>query len=194
MYELCLAFGDSETICVSPMSNFPNGLLQLTLGSLHIFWSWSDGEVVNIKVILNSCCNAVYLILNSITDRILLWGTPSSFLWWLEKVDPTQTWNFLCERNLYEGQSALQPHAMQVFHYSKLPGGLISLLQIKKDCYKVFLDVGLSYGGFQFDHLIDCRSLLSESTLRIGDKFVGLEKPDQSFVGHMLHSFAEAAS
>ena len=57
---------------------------------------------------------------------------------------------------------------MQVFHYSELPGGLISLLQIKEDCYKVlFLNVGLSYGGFQFDHMIDCRSPLSESTLTI---------------------------
>ena len=41
------------------------------------------------------------------------------------------------EKILYEvGQSALQPHAMHVFHYSKLPGGLISLLQIKEDFYK----------------------------------------------------------
>ena len=49
-------------------------------------------------------------------------------------------------------------------------------------------------GGFQFDHMIDCQSPLSKSTLRIGDKFVGLAKPDQSFVDYMLHSFAEAAS
>ena len=85
--------------------------------------------------------------------------------------------------------------AMQVFHYSEPPDGVISLLQIKEDCSKVlFLDVGLSYGGFQFNHMIDCQSPLSESTLRIGDKFVGLEKPDQSFVSHKFHSFAEAAS
>ena len=77
----------------------------------------------------------------------------------------------------------------------RTPGGVVNLLQIKEDCYKVlFLDVGLSFGGFQFNHMIDCWSPLSESTLRIVDKFVGLEKPDQPFVGHTLHSFAEAAN
>ena len=58
----------------------------------------------------------------------------------------------------------------------------------------LFSDVGLFYGGFYFNHMIDCRSPPSESTLRIGDKFVGVEKLDQSFVGHELYSFAEAAS
>ena len=84
---------------------------------------------------------------------------------------------------------------MHVFHYSELPGGLISLLQIKEDCYKMlFLDVGLSHGGFQFDHIIHSRSSLSESTLRISDKFVGFMKPDQSFVDHTFHCFVKAAS
>ena len=56
------------------------------------------------------------------------------------------------EKTLYKvGQSPLYLHAMQVFHYSETPGGVLSPLQIKEDCYKVlFLDVDLCYGGFQF--------------------------------------------
>ena len=45
-------------------SNFLDALLQLTLGSSHIFWSGSDLEVINIEVIFNSrsdtLCDAVY--------------------------------------------------------------------------------------------------------------------------------------
>ena len=38
---------------------------------------------------------------------------------------------------------------MEIFHYSKPPRGFVILLQIEEDCYKVlFLDIGLSYGGF----------------------------------------------
>ena len=48
-------------------------------------------------------------------------------------------------------------HAMLVFHNSEPTGGVVSPLQIEKDCYEVlFLDVDLSYVGFQFDHIIDC--------------------------------------
>ena len=37
---------------------------------------------------------------------------------------------------------------MEIFHYSETPRGLVSFLQIEKDCYKVlFLDIGLSCGG-----------------------------------------------
>ena len=167
------------------MSNFPDALLQLTLGSSQIFWSRSDAEVVNIEVILNTKSETFLMlfifILNSVTDKILSWGTPSSCLWRLGKVDPTRTWNFLSERKLFM--------KMQVFHYFEPPSGVKSLLQIKEDSYKMlFLDVDLSYGGFQFDHMIDYWFPLSESRLRIGDMFVGLEKPDQSFVGHTLHS------
>ena len=64
MYASCFAFGDSETICVCPMSNFQDALLQLTFSSLHIFQSRGDAEVINIEVILNSrsetLCDAVY--------------------------------------------------------------------------------------------------------------------------------------
>ena len=64
MYASCFAFGDSETVCVGPMGHFLDTLLQLTLGSLRIFWSMSDAEVVNIEVILNfrceTLCDAVY--------------------------------------------------------------------------------------------------------------------------------------
>ena len=60
----CFAFGDSETVCISPMSNFLDALLQLMLSSSHICGSGSDAEIVNIEVILNSRsephCDAVY--------------------------------------------------------------------------------------------------------------------------------------
>ena len=63
MYASHLAFGDSETVCACPMSNFPDELLQLTFCSLYIFRSGSDAEVINIEVILNSrsetLCDAV---------------------------------------------------------------------------------------------------------------------------------------
>ena len=58
---------------------------------------------------------------------------------------------------------------MQVFHYYEPQGGVVSLLQIKEDCYKaLLLDAGL---------LIEVSNLTSstdlfESTLRIVDKFV----------------------
>ena len=127
----------------------------------HVFWSGSYAEFVNIEVILNSrretLCDAVYFYIYNVTDKIPPWRTPSSCLWRLE----------VRKKTLYElGQSALPSHAMQVFYYSEPPGGVVSLLQMKKkDCYKVlFLDVGLSYGGFQFNHMINCRSPLSEST------------------------------
>ena len=193
MCASCFAFGDSETICVCPISNFLDALLQLVLSSLYIFWSGSDAEVI-----LNSrsetLCDAVYFYI----EQFHWWNTPlgdSLFL----LVEIRKDWSdsgleFPVQvKTLYEvGQSALQPHAMQVFHYSEPPGSVISLIQIKEDCHKVlFLDVGPSYGGFQFDHIIDGWSQLSESTLRIGDKFMGLEKSDQYFVGHMLHCFQE---
>ena len=100
------------------------------------------------------------------------------------------------EKTLYDVvQTTSQPHPMLVFHHSKPPGGVVSLFKIKEGCYKVlFLYFGLSYGDCQFNHMIDCWSPLSESTLRISNKFVELEKPDQSFVGHMLYCFAEAVS
>ena len=64
MYTLCFAFGDSDNVCVCPICNLPNALLQLMLGSSHIFGSRSDAEVINIEVILNSrsqtLCDAVY--------------------------------------------------------------------------------------------------------------------------------------
>ena len=76
------------------MSNFPDALLQLMIGILHIFWSGSDAEVVNIEVIL-------FIFILNITDKVLPRGTPSSWLWGLEKIDPTRTQNFLSERKLF---------------------------------------------------------------------------------------------
>ena len=54
MYASCFPFGDFETICVCPMNNFPDALLQLILSSSNIFQFGSDAEVVNIEVIFNS--------------------------------------------------------------------------------------------------------------------------------------------
>ena len=159
--------------------------------------SGSDAEVVNIKVIMNSrsktLCDVVYFYI----EQCHWQNTPlRDYLFLL--VEIRKGWSDLDsefpvrEKTLHEsGKSASQPHAMLVFRYSE-PPGVVSLLQIKEDCYKMMiLDVGLSYGGLQFNPMIDCRSPLSESTLRI-NKFVGLEKEGQPFVSHTLHSFADA--
>ena len=59
--QILFVFGDSEIVCVSQMSNFPDALLQLT----HIFGSRSDAEV-NVEVMLNSksetFCDTVYFL------------------------------------------------------------------------------------------------------------------------------------
>ena len=194
MYALCFAFGDSETVCVCPMRNLPDALLQLTLSSLHIFWLGSDTEVINIEVILNSrsqtLCDAAYFYIEPSQWQ----NTPLRDSHFLLVEIRKKSWSNsdlkfpIREITLYEArQSALQPYVMSVFHYYKSTGDVVGLLQIEEDSYKLFLDIGLSYRDFQFNHMIDCQSLLSESTPRIGDKFFGLQKSDQSFVGHMLH-------
>ena len=87
MYASCFAFGDSETVCVSPMSNFPDALLHLTLGSSHIFRSGSDAEVINRgNPRVRHFVMLFIFILNSITDKILPCETPSSCLWRLERL------------------------------------------------------------------------------------------------------------
>ena len=85
--------------------------------------------------------------------------------------------------------------ALGIFHYPELPSGFISLLQIKGDCYMMlFLDIGLSYRDFQFDHMIHCWSPLSKVTLRVGNRFIRWKIPDQSCVYHALHYFTQATS
>ena len=136
-------------------------------------WVSLVAEVINIEIILNSRSKTLY---DAIYFHIELchWQntTPlrdSLFL----LVEIRKGWSdsdtdseFPVWEKTEVGQSTSQHHIIQVFKYSKLPGGFISLLQIKEDCYKVlFLDVGLSLGGFQFDLMIYCRSSLPESTL-----------------------------
>ena len=140
MNASCFAFGDSETVCVSPMSNFLDALLQFTLSSLHIFWSGSDAEVINIEVIFNSSsdtlCDAVYFYIEQSHWQNTSLGTSLFLL-----VEIRKGWSYLDsefpiqEKTPYEvGQFALQSLAMQVFHYSEPPGGVINLLQIEEDC------------------------------------------------------------
>ena len=150
-------FGNSETICVYAIRNFPDAWLQSTLCSLHVFRCGSDTKVINIEIIPQFqkwdtlwCCLFWTVSLTIYSPE----GLPLP-AYKLEKFDPTRTQNFLSEIKLFMklGNLSHCPKSIQVFHYSKHPGGLISLLKIK-DCYKVlFLDVGLSYEGFQFDHI-----------------------------------------
>ena len=138
MYSSCFAFGDSETVCVCSMGNFPDKLLQLALGSSIIFWSGSDAEVVNIEVILNSRSETLFYAVYFYIEPCHWQNTPSGNSFFL-LVEIRKGWSDLDsefpvrEKLLYEvGQSASQLHAMQVFHCSKPPGGVISFLQINE--------------------------------------------------------------
>ena len=165
----------------------------------HVSWSGRDTEVVNIKLTINSRsktpCNTVnFYIKQCYWQNIPL--RDSFFLF----VEIRKCWSDfdselpVREKTFYEvRQSSLQSKAMEIFHYSKLSSGFISLLQIKEDCYQMlFLDIGLSYGGFQFDHMIHCWLAFSEATLRVDNKFIGFKILDQSFVYHVLHCFTKA--
>ena len=41
--------------------------------------------------------------------------------------------------------------------------------------------------------MINCRCLVSEAALGVGNKVNGFNKPNQSFVDHTLHSLAKTA-
>ena len=177
-----------------PMCYFIDALLELTLCSSHIFWSGSDTEVVNVKMTINSRSKTPFNTVNFYIKQCHRQNTPlkdSLFLF----VEISKRWSD-SDSELYEVQpSSLQSKAMEIFHYSELPSGLISLLQIKEDCYQMFfVDIGLSYRGFWFDYMIHCWSAFSEDTLRIGNKFIGSKISVQSFVYHALHCFTEASS
>ena len=55
----------------------------------------------------------------------------------------------------------------------------------------LLLDVCLSYGGFQPDHMINCRSLAPEATLGVGKKVVGKKLTKLAFCcsSYMSSSF-----
>ena len=177
------------------MCYFIDALLQLMLCSSNIFWSGSDTEVVNVKITINSrsktpCNNVNFYIIKQCHWQ----NTPlrdSLFLF----VDITKRWSDLGseqlvqEKTLHEvRQSSSQSKAMEIFHYSELLSGF------KEDCYQMlFLDIGLFYGGFQFDYMIHCWWPFLEATIRV-DKFIRFKIPDQSFVYHALHCFTEVTS
>ena len=117
MYASCFHFGDWETFCVSPTSNFSDALLQLVLSSSHIFSPGSDAEVVNIEVILNSrsetLCDAVYFYIEQCHRQNTLLGDSSSCLWRLEMVDLTRIQNFLSKKKLFMKLGNLPRSRMQ---------------------------------------------------------------------------------
>ena len=81
---------------------------------------------------------------------------------------------------------------MLVRHYTILPGGLVRLLQVERNCYEMsFLDICLSYKDFYSDFMIHCRSLVFDAALGVGNKGVGFNKLNHPFVHHTLHSFAK---
>ena len=175
-------------------------LLQLTLCSSQIFSSGSDTEVVNVKITINSRSKIPCNTVNFYIKQCHWLNTPlkdSLFLY----VEIRKPWCDLDselpkERKLFmKFGNFPQSKAMEIFHHSKLPSSLIKLIQIKEDCYQMlFLDIGLSHGGFQFDHMIHCWSPLSEATMRVGNKFIWFKIPDQSFAYQALHCFTQATS
>ena len=127
----------------------------------HIFWSGSDTEVVNVEITMNSRskthCNTVNFYIKQCHKQNTLFRDSLFLLIEIRKrSSDSDSERTIREKTLYEvRQSSAQSKAMEIFHYSELPNGLISLLQIKEDCYQMlFLDIGLSYGGFQFDYMI----------------------------------------
>ena len=132
----------------------------------HISWSGSDAEVVNIEVILNFWVRHFVMLFIFILNCLTL----SSYLWRLEKVDPTWTLNFLSERKLFLklGNLPRSPMLCRSFIIPNFP--VVSLAFSRSKV--LFLDVGLSYADFQFDHMIQRRSPLSEYTLRTGENFL----------------------
>ena len=167
----------------------------------YIFWSGRDIEVSNVKITINSKCKTPCNTVNFYIKQCYWQNTPlrdSLFLF----VEIRKCWSDLNselpvrEKTFYKvQQSSSQSKAMEIFHYSKLPSGLINLIQIKEDCYQMlFLDISLSYGGFPFNHMIHCWSAFSEATLRVGNKFIRFKIPDQSFVYHVLRCFTQATS
>ena len=185
---------DILNVCAYQMCYFIDALLQLTLCSSHIFWSRSDTEVVNIKITIDSRSKTPCNTVNFYIKQCHWQNTPlrdSLFLF----VDISKCWSDL-DLELLVREKTLQQsssQAMEIFHYSKLLSGLISLLQIKEDSYQMlFLDIGLSYGSFQFDHMIHCWSAFLEATLRVGNKFIGFKIPNKSCLP--CACFTEAAS
>ena len=150
----------------------------------HIFWSGSDTEVVNVKIIINSRSKTPCSTVNFYIKQCRWQNTPLSDSLFLS-IEISKRWSDsdselpVQEKTLYEvWQSSSQSKAMKIFHYSELPSDLVSLLQIKEDWYQMsFLYIVLSYGGFQFDLMIHCWSEFSEATLRVGNKFIGFKIP-----------------
>ena len=140
------AFGYLESVCVCLMCYLIDALLQLTLCYSHIFRSGSDTEVVNVKITINSRSKTPYDIVHFYIKQCHWQNTPlrdSLFL----LVEIRKRWSdselLIREKTLYDIRpSFLQSKAMKIFHYCEFPSGLISLLQIKEDCYQMlFLDI-----------------------------------------------------
>ena len=173
MHASRFAFGYLESICFCPICNFIYASLQLMLHSSHIFWSGSDTEVINVKIIINSRsktpCNTVNFYIKQCH--------------WQNTHLRDSIFHFVEIRKRWSGSNSELPirekilsgvrqssSQSKILHYSEFPSDLISLLQIKEDCNQMFLDIGLSYGRFQFDHMIYCWSPFPEATLRVGNK------------------------
>ena len=152
---------------VCPISNFLDALLEFdALQFAYIsIWKWCRSQHAGNPEVRHFVMLFIF-VLNSVTDNTPLRDSLFLLVEIRKGYSDLDSKFPVKDKTLSDvGQSASQPLAMQVFHYSELPGSLISLLQIKEDCNKVLvLNVGLSYGGFQFDHMINCRSSLSEST------------------------------
>ena len=130
MHASRFAFGYLESICVFPMCYIIDALLQLTLCSSHIFWSGTDTEVVNIKIVINSrskipCNTASFYIKQfhgqNIPLRDSLFVLVEIRKRWSDSDSELPIW----EKTLYEVREfSSQSKAMEIFHYSELPSGL----------------------------------------------------------------------
>ena len=94
IYASCFVFEDYVIVCFCLMSNFSDTLLQLTLCSLHIFWSGSDAEVINIKVILNSRSET-----RSLHFFLVFWHPQT--VWWLLRSNSSKWSLGICYISLF---------------------------------------------------------------------------------------------